>query len=75
MLFAHDVQEYTEAIQKEDFSRAAALRDEGGAGLVGWWVANPASEDPQGHLLRIQPSFGRYLGMTFSARDVAASQV
>ncbi|KAK9867039.1 hypothetical protein WJX84_010092 [Apatococcus fuscideae] len=68
------LEEYSEAIEKEDFGRAAALRDEGGAGLVGWWVANPPTEDPQGHLLRIQPSFGRYLGMTYTARDIAAAQ-
>ncbi len=69
------MQEYSLAIKNEDFKRAAALRDEGGAGLVGWWVRDPSPSDPTGHLLRISPSYGRYLGLTFTARDIATHEV
>ena len=60
-----------EAVRAEDYATAAALRDLGGAGLVGWWAAAPTPADPAGHLLRIAPEFGRYGGALFRASDVA----
>ena len=63
--------ELFEAIAAEDYAAAAALRDAGGAGLVGWWASAPTPADPAGHLLRVAPRYGMYEGSLFRASDIA----
>lgn len=48
---------------------AAALRDESGASLLGWWVGR-GEDDAVGHLLRITRDFGRLVGTVYTARDI-----
>lgn len=48
---------------------AAALRDQSGASLLGWWVGR-GEDDAVGHLLRITRDFGRLVGTVYSARDI-----
>lgn len=60
-----------EALAQEDYSAAARLRDEGGAGLLGWWQGRAGPDDPQGHVLRIEAEFGRYIGTMYKAADLA----
>ncbi len=47
-----------EALKEERYGDAAKLRDEGLAGLQGWW-AGCAEDDPVGHLLHVQAEYGR----------------
>lgn len=70
----HWLQGYTKALQEEDYAAAARLRDQGAAGLRGWWVADN-KEDPKGHLLRITTGFGRYMGYAYTPQDVAQAEV
>ena len=47
-----------EALKEELYADAAKLRDEGLAGMQGWW-AGGGDDDPVGHLLHVQAEFGR----------------
>lgn len=62
------------AVESEDYSKAAELRDAGAAGLPGWWVAEN-KDDPKGHLLHVVPAFSRYVGYAFSPKDLARAEV
>jgi hypothetical protein len=62
------------AVEREDFGAAAALRDASGGPLEGWWVGKGLEGDPVGHLLHIEPGFGRWVGTACTARDLAAQQ-
>ena len=68
---------YRQAVRDEDYAAAAVFRDRG-AGLVGWWCGRGETEDEPGGqygvMLRITPEHGRYVGTSFSARDLAALQ-
>ena len=68
------LQNYRDALESEDYSTAASLRDQGAAGLPGWWVADSA-DDPRGHLLRISVGFGRYVGYAYTPQDLAQAEV
>jgi phage gp46-like protein len=68
------VQAYDDAIADQDFQEAIRLRDDGGAGLRGWWVAQ-SETDPAGHLLHIIEDFGRYTGVMYKADDLAKIKV
>lgn len=68
------MQDYVEAVQSEDYSKAASLRDAGATGLLGWWVSQN-KEGGQGHLLHISPGFSRYVGYAFSPKDLARAEV
>ena len=74
-LTAVGVQDYKEAIQDEDFSKAAHLRDWGNTSLVGWWW--PQSNDPRnpGHLLRIVPALNHYVGVAYSPVELSVLHV
>ncbi|CAG9461977.1 unnamed protein product [Pedinophyceae sp. YPF-701] len=62
------------ALETEDYARAVQLRDEGGAGLVGWWAGRcDTKEDPWGHLLRIVRRYGRYVAVAYTPRELAES--
>ena len=71
---ASSLQSYREALDSEDYSTAARLRDEGATGLPGWWVADN-KDDPKGHLLRISTGFGRYVGYAYTPQDLAQAEV
>ena len=62
------------ALEEEDYAEAARLRDQGAAGLLGWWVAEN-SDDPKGHLLRVSTGFGRYVGYAYTPQDLAQAEV
>lgn len=68
------MQDYSKALQEENYAEAARLRDQGAAGLRGWWVADN-QEDPKGHLLRITTGFGRYMGYAYTPQDLAQAEV
>ncbi|DBB05907.1 TPA: hypothetical protein ACH3X3_009907 [Trebouxia sp. C0006] len=67
------MESYREALDSEDYSTAARLRDEGATGLPGWWVADN-KDDPKGHLLRISTGFGRYVGYAYTPQDLAQAE-
>ena len=58
------LQELQQAVEQEDYTKAAELRDSGCAGLLGWWHSR-AEDDPVGHILRIAPDFGRYTAVKY----------
>ena len=73
------LQDMRAAVAEERYSDAATLRDAGGAGLLGWWVGRGSGagdeQDFQGHLLRVAPDFGRYVGQAYTAQDIVRLQV
>jgi hypothetical protein len=42
--------------------------------VQGWWVGRTVN-DPYGHLLRVSPSYGRYLGQAYTPHDLAEVKV
>ena len=68
---------YRAAVREEDYAAAASFRDQG-AGLVGWWCGRGETEDEPGGqygvMMQITPEHGRYVGRSYSARDLAAMQ-
>ena len=68
------LQELQQAVEQEDYAKAAELRDSGCAGLLGWWHSR-AEDDPVGHILRIAPDFGRYTAVKYTAQDLAELKV
>ena len=38
-------------------------------GLSGWWVGR-GTGDSLGHLLRVTPDFGRWVGQVYTPRDL-----
>lgn len=68
---------YRAAIATEDFAAAAKYRD-AGAGLVGWWSGRGDTEDEPGGMygvmMQITAQHGRYVGTSYSARDLALLQ-
>ena len=68
---------YRAAVREEDYAAAASFRDQG-AGLVGWWCGRGETEDEPGGqygvMMQITPEHGRYVGRSYSARDLASMQ-
>jgi len=68
---------YKTAVANEDYNKAASFRDKG-AGLVGWWNGRGFTEEEPGGqygvMMRITAEHGRYVGRSFSARELAALQ-
>jgi len=71
------------ATVEERFEEAALLRDEGGAGLCGWWLGQDSVQsedgtvtetDSFGHIVHISPERGRFVGREFTARTLAELQ-
>mmetsp|Transcript_6744 Transcript_6744/g.11480 ORF Transcript_6744/g.11480 Transcript_6744/m.11480 type:complete len:863 (-) Transcript_6744:436-3024(-) len=63
-------QDLADALSSEDYATAARLRDQGMTSVQGWW-AGTSELDPSGHVLLVEPEFGRYTGRAYSARDIA----
>ncbi|KAJ7536206.1 hypothetical protein O6H91_12G059900 [Diphasiastrum complanatum] len=59
------------ALDEERYSDAARLRDEAGAGLVGWWSGiSEGGSDPFGQIINVSPAQGRLVARSYTARQL-----
>ncbi|XP_024528327.1 protein EXECUTER 2, chloroplastic isoform X1 [Selaginella moellendorffii] len=64
--------ELQRALQEERYKDAARLRDEAGAGLVGWWAGiSKDGSDPFGRIIRVRAAHGRLIAQNYTARQLA----
>ncbi|CAI5479567.1 unnamed protein product [Closterium sp. Yama58-4] len=63
------------AVEEERYSDAKHLRDDAGAGLVGWWAGldESGAADPFGRLVHVSQQHGKLLAKSYTAKQLSVA--